>query len=55
MLQRAGKSSGQVLIPRDAIVVIKIPTVARIKGEVSPTAVRHSDLTNSVTGCGKFS
>lgn len=42
-------------MPRDAIVVIKMPTVALINGEVSPTAVKHSDFTNSVTAGGKFS
>lgn len=42
-------------MPRDAIVVIKIPTVALISGDVSPTAVRHSDFTKSVTVGGKLS
>lgn len=42
-------------MPREAIVVIKIPTVALINGDVSPTAVKHSDFTNSVTVDGKFS
>jgi hypothetical protein len=36
-------------IPFDATVVIKIPTVARIKGEGSPTADKHSCFIKFIT------
>jgi len=50
MLQSAGSSSGHaVSSPFEAIVVMRIPTVALIKGDGSPTAERHSCLMNSVT------
>ena len=41
-------------LPLLAIVVIKIPTVALINGEGSPTALRHSDLMNVATSVGNW-
>jgi len=37
------------MVPLDATVVIKIPTVARISGDGSPTADRHSCFTKFMT------
>lgn len=49
-MTKAGKSSGHdVSSPLEAMVVIRMPTVARIRGEGSPTAFKHSCLMNSLT------
>lgn len=54
MWHNAGNNSGQaVSSPFDAIVVIKIPTVALINGDGSPTAESSSRLMNSATSGGK--
>lgn len=50
MAHSAGNNSGQLVSsPLEVIVVIRMPTVARINGEGSPTAERHDDLMNSIT------
>jgi len=50
-----GSSSGQLASsPLAEIVVIRIPTVARIKGDGSPMAERHSFLIKSATGDGNL-
>lgn len=50
ILHSVGSNSGhEVNSPLDEIVVINIPTVARISGDESPTADRHSDLMNCIT------
>lgn len=38
-----------IYVPFDATVVIKIPTVARISGDGSPTADRHSCFMKTMT------
>ena len=50
-----GNSSGQLASsPLAEIVVIRIPTVARIKGDGSPMAARHSFRIKSATGDGNL-
>ena len=50
-----GSSSGQLAnSPLAEIVVMRIPTVARIKGDGSPMAERHSFRMKSATGVGNL-
>ena len=55
MLQSLGNNSGQLAnSPLEEIVVIRMPTVARIRGEGSPIAERHSLRMKSATVAGNL-
>ena len=53
--QSLGNNSGQLAnSPLEEIVVMRMPTVARMRGEGSPMAERHSLRMKSATGAGNL-